>query len=215
MRWLAPIAWLLCLANPCLAQDSFPALYDVSGVSAGDVLNIRSGDTAGSEAVGFFAPDTKGIEILRTNADGTWGLVNAGEATAWVSLAYLARQPGQQESLPKIRRCVGTEPFWSINIDPPSVQLATPDAPGANGLVSSLFTSASRRDRYVYAGSLQSEDAGPLELVLALRREICSDGMSDREYGFDVDVLIKDNDASDGLRRSTVYSGCCTLYAAP
>ena len=216
MRHALAFCFAAALHLSTAQAESYPALFDVSGVGSDDILNIRADGDATSRVLGIFRPDTTDIEVLRANPDGTWGLVNVGEGTGWVSLAYLRRQPGQDDrSPPAIRRCVGTEPFWSLNIDPPRMTFATPDDPATDGLVAGLHRSTSRGDRFAFTGHLQSPDAGPLEVVMAIRREICTDGMSDREFGFDVDMLVSDPDAADGLRRSRLYSGCCTLYSAP
>ncbi len=211
MKRLALILALMLPQPSHAAEDGWPALYDVSGVVAGDVLNIRERPDAASPIVGTLGPDTKDVEVIRANDDGTWGLVNTGERSGWASLSYLARQDGQAGGMPPIRQCFGTEPFWTLDHEGAELRLSTMDGPALDGLVSGRFASRSRPDRFVYRGYLRSEDAGPLEITLSLRLEACNDGMSDREYGIDIDMLVRDGDAEDGLRRPFLYSGCCSI----
>ena len=92
---LAVILWA-ALALPAIAtQDGWPALHDVTGVSAGDALNIRERPDASSPIIGGLASDAEGVEVIRPNERLTWGLVNVGERTGWVSLLYLERRPHQ------------------------------------------------------------------------------------------------------------------------
>lgn len=208
----AILAGLLLLAFPSAtrAQD-LPALFDVTGVTSGDVLNVRESPDASSQVIGTLAPDEADIEVIRANDDGTWGLVNTGERSGWASLNFLSRQDGQSGRMPAIRQCFGTEPFWTLDHEGAELRLSTIEGPTLDGLVSGRFTSQSRTDRFVYRGYLRSQDAGPLEIVLSLRLEACNDGMSDRDYGIDVDMLVTDGDADDGLRKPFLYSGCCSI----
>ncbi len=209
---LIGVAGLLFLALPTLAgAQDLPALFDVTGVASGDVLNVRERPDASSPVIGTLAPDETDIEVVRANDDQTWGLVNTGERAGWASLGYLALKDGQTGGMPPIRQCFGTEPFWTLDHEGAEIRLSQMDGPTIDGLVSGRFASRSRPDRFVYRGYLRSEDAGPLEIILFLRLEACNDGMSDREYGIELDMLVNDPDAVDGLQRPFLYSGCCSI----
>lgn len=206
----ALVAWLL-LATPLWAtQDGWPALYDVAGVAADDVLNIRSAPGADADIIGTLAPDATDIEVIRDN-DGrqTWGLVNSGEGTGWVSLAFMARHPGQWDGqIPDIRQCFGTEPFWSLRVDAPAVTFGAPDRAEREGLVSGLFGSPNRRDRFAYDGSFFPDGTGDLDFLATLRTEACSDGMSDRAFGISVDLFLS---GGSDTEQTGLYSGCCSI----
>ncbi|PWJ21773.1 peptide-binding protein [Jannaschia seohaensis] len=191
-------AILILLAAPATAtQDAWPALFDVAGVSADDVLNIRAAPTAASEIVGTVAPDAVDIEVIRPNEALTWGLVNTAEGTGWVSLAFLQRQPGQWTgAYPPVQQCFGTEPFWSIDIDDRAATFSTPDT-SIQGQVIARMASANRRDRHGLRIALP--EGRWIDGVISW--ETCSDFMSDREYGLTFDAL-----GTDG-----VLSGCCSL----
>jgi hypothetical protein len=111
---LAVLLWAALALPGAATQDGWPAIHDVTGVAADDVLNIRERPDASSPIVGQLAPDAT-VEVIRPNERLTWGLVNAGERTGWVSLRYLQRRPGQWDgAFPEIASCFGTEPFWSL-----------------------------------------------------------------------------------------------------
>ncbi|MEM7670840.1 MAG: SH3 domain-containing protein [Pseudomonadota bacterium] len=207
--------WLI--AMPVWAtQDGWPALYNVSGVAVDDVLNVRAAPDVTSEIIGSLDPDAADVEVIRPDPALAWGLVNTGEGTGWVSLAFLARQPGQwEEQVPVVHQCFGTEPFWSLDIEGPAVLLNTPEGPPEAGLVAEQLVADGRRDRFVSRGTLLSSEAGALDLALHLRTQACGDGMSDRAYGIAADLLVTDPDDSDGTRPARLRAGCCSLTSAP
>ena len=193
MGRLATFALIGALAaGPVLAtQNAIPGRYDVFGVSADDVLNIRSGPSASAGIVGTLAPDATGIVALALSEDGRWVRVQEG----WVSGNFLAPQPGEWAGRwPEPLACTGTEPFWALEIrdstlilqrlgDTPERFTATPPRP-AEG----------RRDRW-------SVGSGDGSLSVVLGSGICSDGMSEELYPFRVDIVGPD----------AHLTGCCTL----
>lgn len=204
--------FLVCLlvASPAFAtDDAWPALYDVEGVAPDDVLNIRSAPEMKSAQIGTLPHDANNIEVIAASDAGTWGLVNTGEGSGWVSLAFLARQPGQREGhFPDVRQCFGTEPFWNIKIDPPRATFSSQDAESRDGVISGLHRSRNRRDRFVFTGAFFPDDFGVLDLELILRTEGCSDGMSDRAYGISVDLFMS---GSTNPNAHQLLSGCCSI----
>lgn len=177
-----------------MAED-YPALFDVSGVAADDVLNIRAQPSASSEIIGTLAPDARNVEVIR--ASGGWGMVNAGERSGWVSMRFLEAQPGGDYALSRMMTCFGTEPFWNLDIT--QGELAHFSLPGggtSHYTVGLLQRSSNRTDRFALFGG---------SLVAAIARASCSDGMSDRAYGLSVD-LFPDTEGGKGF-----YSGCCSL----
>lgn len=144
--------------------------------------------------------------MIRPNPRETWGLVNTGEGTGWVSLAYLARRPGQWYGrMPAIAACFGTEPFWTLRATPPGadmpseLSLSRLDGITQVFMVTGRAGSATRRDRH----AILAEGA-----TLRLSLSACGDGMSDRTYGIDADLMI-------GADELLMLSGCCTLSADP
>ena len=190
-------------------QDQWPALHDVTGVAADDVLNIRAAPDAGAEIVGTLEPDARDVEVIAPDPRHGWGQVTTAEGTGWVALPFLSRQPGQYVgAFLKPRRCFGTEPFWSLDLDEGTgaVFRGGPESEtAAEGVVSGRFASLGRRD--VQALRLTWRDGGDATAMLHITA--CSDGMSDRSYGIRIDLL------RPGSGEAALLSGCCALSPAP
>ena len=197
----AVVLWMLLALPAAATQDGWPALHDVTGVSADDVLNVRAAPDASSAVVGQLAHDATGIEVIRPNPRLTWGLVNVGEGTGWVSLRYLARRPGQWDgAFPEVAACFGTEPFWNLRRDGDTLVHTTPETDARRFTITARSDSANRRDSF---HMIAEGPEGPL--VAVLEAETCGDGMSDREFGIGVQLLMG---TGPGTRH---VSGCCTL----
>lgn len=188
---------LFILALPAQAQD-FPALYAVTGVAADDVLNIRSRPDAGAPIIGVLAPDSTGVEVL--GRSGNWALVSAGEGMGYASLRFLSREPGPSwAALEAPLTCIGTEPFWTLEIDPAagSTRFSTPEAPdpAAKPIIGLWPAQPWARSAAV----------GLTDGLAVLTGAECSDGMSDRSYGIAVDIFR----TLSG--REIRLAGCCSL----
>lgn len=188
---------LLALAQPLWAE-TYPAFHAVTGVAANDVLNIRARPDAGSQIIGTLAPDATGVEVLGTL--GTWAVVNSGEGTGYAALRYLAREPGPPwTALQTPLTCLGTEPFWSLTIDPQAGETRfrtpedqAPDPAPITGLWPALpWPSATA--------------VGLPDGLAVLTGSDCSDGMSDRSYGIAVDIFRSTPAGESRL------VGCCRL----
>jgi len=196
MRW---IALILTLCGTSTWAEGFPASFFVKDVASDDALNIRSEPNAGAEIIGEYSPYALNIEVLRTTTDGKWGLVGVGERNGWTSMRYLARSDHQDaDNFPRPMRCFGAEPFWSLNVTARGDEYTD--------------ISTERRDlemtleRAAENGAMAVFKEGPtLDRTLIVKRGYCSDGMSDREFGWQAMLF---NDAPDGPE---VQSGCCTL----
>lgn len=187
---------LMALALP-LQAEILPALHDVTGVAADDVLNIRAAPEAGAEVIGTLAPDATGVEVLSRTGD--WGLVNTGERSGYVAMRYLARADGPDWSaLEAPLTCLGTEPFWSLQIDPKTgeTRFQTPEDEKAR--IAPITASWP-----ALPWSQSAAIALPDGLAVLAPAE-CSDGMSDRAYGIAADLFLT------GPER-TRLSGCCRL----
>lgn len=188
------LGFALSAGSVLWAQD-LPARYDVTGVGADDVLNVRAAPTASAQKLGALDHDRTGVEVIAV--EGGWGRVSIGDGSGWASLRYLARIPGQWAGgLPDPRSCFGTEPFWALMIADDTLSLQRPDAADLDGAINRRATSANRTDRYLISGEL---DGARADLVLG--RAECSDGMSDRLYGLTADLLFGD----------ALMSGCCSV----
>ena len=194
-----PVLALLLAASP--ARADVPARHVVAGVPPDDVLNVRAGPAASSADIGDLV-NGDAVEVIAT--DGGWGRIVHGEGNGWVSLAYLEPAPASrvgESPIPVGLICAGTEPFWSLATDDgASVAFSEP---GPDGI-------AEDRARVEWAGAASGRSGFPAALrarsadadyALVLRPAACSDGMSDRDYGWAAEVLAGER----------LLTGCCRL----
>lgn len=203
--WLCLCLWLATVAG--LRAETLPALFDVVGVAANDVLNLRAGPDASAALRGELAPNAKGIEVTELSSDGRWGLVASGEASAWASMRFLQRVPGPDwDALQTPLSCYGAEPFWGLKIDLPKGSLLFSGVDMADVGLWADWTSAAAGRRGVVGMAVQ----GPARSgFLTLVGQACSDGMSDRMAGITVQMFLR---GDEGTSTGTVgYSGCCIL----
>lgn len=195
----------LFLSAPAIAETSLPALHDVAGVAANDVLNIRAEPNAGSAIIGSLGPTLDDVEIVGLSADGKWGRVNAGEGAGWAYMSYLAAQDRPAWfALQSGLSCGGTEPFWSLQIDA-SGQTATFTTPEQAGQPQPL-TALWPGDEWRKTAAVQI-GTGAQSGFATFRAEACSDGMSDRAFGIRADVFLPANPATSAV----ALQGCCSL----
>ena len=196
---------LFGLPQAVMAQQGLPALYDVAGVAAGDVLNIRAEPKASATLVGRLPRNAKGVEVVAINADRTWATVNTAEGTGFVALRFLSHQSGAGwGALAAPVFCSGTEPFWALDIDPAQgkARLSDPNGPDRTGEITAVWQSTA----YHSTAAVALKGAG-IDGLASLRGAACSDGMSDRTYGITVDLFLRDESG----QATATLGGCCTL----
>ena len=197
-------ALFMVLALPLQAQTTLPALHDVTGVAGNDVLNLRQAPDAGSPAVGSLPPNARDIEIVEKSADGKWGRLNHGEGTGWAALRFLRPQDRPEWFTAQgALDCRGTEPFWSVAVDPAqadSVTFTSPEEPGRVMKVTGVWPGETWRPVL----GVTFDGAGTSGMAV-IRGEACNDGMSDMAFGLAVDLFLTGADSSSALR------GCCTI----
>jgi len=195
----------LAAASPAAATQEYilPTLFDVTGVAANDVLNIRAAPSARAEIIGTLSPNARDIEVVGYDETGQWARINTGERSGWAALRYLAYQidvwtPG---TLPPTLHCLGNEPFWSFRPRGDDVVFSTPDAPESAMRIEQVLATGMFRDprRSV---SAQGENHRMTAVMVPMA---CSDGMSDRSYGLDVTVIL------EGRGEPQMLTGCCSI----
>lgn len=182
-----------------LGAQTLPAAFQVRDVPQTDVLNVRALPSASSEAVGEIGPFALNIEVIALSADGKWGKVSIPEGNGWVNMRYLeATPPTDPNAVPRPLSCFGTEPFWNVGLFARGAEYNSPET----GAVPMTVTS----EAVAPQGYIVRMEEGPtLNRTLIVTRERCSDGMSDREYGFSASMFLE---APDG---NAAYAACCTL----
>lgn len=187
---------ILWLGAVSASAQIFPALYAVTGVAEDDVLNVRQAPDAGSPILGILAPDATGVEVIAVS-DG-WALVNLGDGSGYASLSFLEREEVPEwNTLERPLTCLGTEPFWSLAIDPAAgtAAFSTPETPQQDLPISNSW----RGSPWAPAAALQLPDG-----MAVLYPAECSDGMSDRSYGIVADLFLNGQDRQR-------LSGCCLM----
>jgi uncharacterized membrane protein len=190
----------LALASPAVAEEflsdpyNFPQRFAVTDVAAGDALNIRAAPSSDAPILETLAPDATGVEVIDVSDDGAWALIPLREGMGWASTRYLAAEDLEAglTEIPFPLRCVGTEPFWGVDLHADG---ATYDMSDEGKRDLRPIGQALTYDGFVLA----YDDNGQTRDFTVLRRE-CTDGMSDRAYGF---AVINWN------RGDEVWSGCC------
>ena len=111
------------------------------------------------------------------------------------TLAILAGLAGCQSVTPAAPRFIalGTEPFWSIAVEPGTLTWSSPESPSGT-----LFRATAKQDgaAIVYSGILSGQP-----LRLRIEPGTCSDGMSDQVYPYSATVT----------RSTEVLKGCARL----
>lgn len=194
------------LASPAHATPdiALPTRADVSGVAANDVLNVRAEPNAKSAVRGTLSPDAKGVEIVQFDQTGQWARVSMGEISGWASGRFLTADPttwvaGQ---LPAGLRCTGTEPFWSLRESNGRMTYAEPDGQPRDLELRRVLDRGIAQD--VMRALIAGDDKGRVTAVV--QPEACSDGMSDRDFGLAVTVIL-----DGGNQPSRLLNGCCSV----
>lgn len=200
----------LCLslmAGTAFAQSTnLPDLFKVVDVAASDKLNIRSQPSATSDVVGAFEPNQQNIEVVQQSSDGSWSLVNSGEATGWVATQFLAAQPDvwQSGQLPKTLICSGTEPFWSLSTSNQTLTFAPMEGGEQTYSGAQILDRGFEGDRNRV---ILAKD-GEREITAVIRPGQCNDGMSDRRFGLSATLIFQ----GAGTPANVNY-GCCSISA--
>lgn len=196
---------LLVVAQPAAATQEYilPTLFDVTGVAADDVLNIRAAPDPSAQIIGTLSPDARDIEVVGYDSSGRWARINTREHSGWAYLLYLAYQvdvwnPG---TLPPSLHCLGTEPFWSFRPRGDQLIFMTPELPERVMRIEHVLSTGIFRDPR-RAVSAQGDVRHLTAVIVPMA---CSDGMSDRAYGLDVTVIL------EGRGEPRVLTGCCSI----
>ncbi len=193
-------------------EPVLPQFFDVRGVAADDVLNVREGPGAHFPIIGTLAPDRRDVEVLAVSDNGRWGMINVEDRTGWVAMRYLA--PGRAPApLPFGLSCGGVEPFWSLTLrhnQRARARWMFLDEGRMRARYRSVWSAAPAGSGLTEPVALALQDEATATGVAAtgiVRRAACTDGMSDRRYGFSIDLVV-----SAGADR-LYLQGCCALSA--
>ena len=200
VKAVASVAALV--AGTAGADPAFPRIYDLAPEARADGVEIHAEPGATAAVIGHLDGNAPGVEVIAVTETGDWLQVPLAERTGWARTGQLRPRPASEYGKAGDRllfapnmRCSGTEPFWSLDVT--QMQDARLSRMGEDDLTlpaGRIRVSAKETDRYFL-------DLGPVHAAL-LEAEICSDGMSDRLYGLQINLVV---DQSDIVR------GCCSL----
>jgi uncharacterized membrane protein len=188
-------------ARPPATRDEPIGSLRVTGVAAGDVLNIRSRPDGDSEVIGSIPPNATGIEGLAPpDAVGQpkWQKVRFGNTIGWVNARFVEANGGINHSRPaqpaaatappntasalSNLACFGNEPYWMIEFGIDGSATCTETCEGPPGLrVSGLETSP--RGEPELFDIVTAKGTTYLRAVMK-RTDQCSDGMSDARHPY-------------------------------
>lgn len=175
------------------ADTALPAVYIVTGVASGGTLNLRVGPSTAYPVIGGL-PVGAEVEVTARTGDG-WARILHGEGNAWVAMRYL--QARGATDMPEALFCGGTEPFWSLTLEQENT-LSFTEMGGETLKLSPDW-------RHGAAGRPNGSFAIGSDSYMALfHRRDCSDGMSDRTYGWTLDFLRTGG-------QGAYLQGCCRM----
>ncbi|MBL1435895.1 MAG: hypothetical protein COB08_006820 [Rhodobacteraceae bacterium] len=178
-----------------------PDVFTVTGIASNDTLNVRQAPSGTSADIGDLAANER-IEVIALSDDGKWGEFIWQERNGWIAMRFLTPSPLPHlpdSEMPMGLSCSGTEPVWTAFILPDQTFEFTDRSDSSLETQSrpiTQSTTAIGMQPYSFAFT-----AG--EFTGVLDRAECSDGMSDRTYGWQLRVI---NPSSNGLQ---LRSGCC------
>lgn len=183
----------LCACKQTAARDEIS--YGVIGVAATDTLAMRAAPNANANVVGAIPHDGEGIVATGGTPPGGWSEVAYQDKRGWVNARFLGLGNAGAR-LPALLECMGAEPFWRITLSP---GVARADLLFAERVYDYRLTRAAsamgRTDVWLVKG------AGPqTEMTLIVRRESCSDSMSEINYPYSSVALVPGAD---------IIAGCC------
>jgi uncharacterized membrane protein len=211
LRWLI-LNLLLLVTSPAITdQLSAPepaVTYRVVNVAAADVLRVRSQPEATAPVIGNLPANATGIILtgVRQNVgQASWWQIIVDETAGgagWVNSRFLAvADPTAKREIGFGLRCIGTEPFWSLEIANGQASFTTPEGERWLWKAHSWQDAAGHEpgQRFVIQLDNQSSDASGWAAV-SRQQQFCSDGMSDLEYPYDLIVATP---------TGRVLGGCC------
>jgi uncharacterized membrane protein len=177
-----------------------PNLFTVTGVESDDVLNVRNAPDLNSAKVGSLDPDAR-LEVTALSDDRKWARIIFQERDGWVSTRYLALDGDTASAgIPPVLICIGTEPFWSLGFtafeEEAKLEFNDIEHDWKVWPAAKISTPANRGFR-----SFSAVDSG---VAAVFGRHECSDDMSDRTYGWVVDLLFLGE-------QPNYLQGCCMM----
>lgn len=154
------------------------------------VLLAGCADTSANDAAEAETPVTEGAVAEKPLAGmaSPRAEAEAANAAASANVSACLIQDGKELRITPVR-AIGTEPFWSAQVEGRCVTYSTPEDQKGSRIWTRFNPGP---DGGVWVGSL---DGKPFKLVTRLRQG-CSDGMSDRSYPLDAMLTVRGEERS-------------------
>ncbi len=191
------IAILLTIFGLTAGSALAAPTYSVMGVADHDTLALRAAASSSAAKVADIPSDaTNLVPTGKVSASGEWAEVRYEGRRGWVSARYLAYGEAGGIQIPVRLQCTGTEPFWGITLRPGSMHadLNFLDRSYARP-ITRVSAAMNHNDIWIV-----KSPSGRTAISLIVRKETCSDGMSDRDYPFSAIALVPGSD---------IIAGCC------
>ncbi|WP_417524152.1 COG3650 family protein [Marinovum sp.] len=200
MLRLALLASLLA-STAAIAE---PGYYRVTGVASDDTLNVRAAPDGDSEDIGDLAHDQTAVEVIETDESGDWGRIGWEEGHGWIAMRFLEAEdlPMIGDSrLPEGLLCTGTEPFWSLRYTADTALYSDFNNNSATLPLTDQLSAAGRNG----FPALLSHGGDGAAVTAVIRAQLCSDGMSDRDYPYAIVLRVQ------AAAEQILFEGCCRL----
>lgn len=178
------------------------SFYDVANVKKNDTLTLREKPTYKSKKMGLIPHNYKFLVATGSQeliGKRVWLELNYNGVTGWVNSKYLKKSNGV--SFKEELKCLGTEPFWSVDINKGELIFKDLGENATEFLVSNIDISDSHTNKWYLSASSISK--GFIRAFL-LQTGNCSDDMSDYKYKYQ--ILFHDE------KNNLTLSGCCNRY---
>lgn len=200
-------------ASSPAAQTDAPQTFIVSDLAAGDRLAVRSAPRADAAVLGALSPGAGPVEVLSTRLTGRtrWAEIIWAEGQGWAAARFLAPLDAPKigaTRLPIGLSCFGNEPFWSFTLET-ETRAQWRDPATFEAQILSITGAVGAAGRLGAPAVVDAEGDG-LSAQLTVDAARCSDGMSDRSYGWRGLARIEGGDSATRL-----FEGCCTLPGPP
>lgn len=176
--------------------------FKVANLDEGDHLNVRAEPSAAATDIGDIESGSQPWEILELDSTGEWGKILWHERSGWIALRYMEQiqvEFIEPTKIPVGLTCLGSEPFWTIEFkSPQSILMSTQEGTQAMSIVSARRSENS--GQFPAAVNFRNDSSSTFTVI---RREECSDGMSESPHTWSVDVIIQP--------RFKLLSGCCVV----
>ena len=206
MKILLLFAFTLYCTVSFAQNTLLPQYFEVSGIADDDVLNVRSGPSTEHRVVGNLKIGSGTIEVLEFSEDNIWGRILWAESNGWVHKDYLrAVSPTNLKNtmVPVGLRCSGTEPYWDFSIE--SQGDVTFKELFTDSIENSVIEHVAESDNKANFPTALLAASDKVKLTAVLHTRQCNDGMTERAYGWEIDLLVSDN------AEQRLLSGCCSM----